>query len=112
MKIDFRAVWKKILHPPTWAKVLTFIVAVLSAVGALLMLFVDYDGNALSILAYTLFGVAGVSLAYSVYLLIPLFPKMKRGLIKWLESREFTHRLLRNFGFRTVIFAIGSFAMS
>ena len=112
MKINFRSLWKKILNPPTWAKVLTFIVTILSAVGALLMLLVDYETNALAIVAYTLFGIAGVSLAYSVYLIIPLFPKIKSGSIAWMEKREFTHLLLRNFGFRTVIFAIGSFLMS
>ena len=76
------------------------------------MLLVDYETNALAIVAYTLFGIAGVSLAYSVYLIIPLFPKIKSGSIAWMEKREFTHLLLRNFGFRTVIFAIGSFLMS
>ena len=109
---DFRALWEKILSPPIWVKILTFIVTVLSSVGAILMLLVDYQGNALAIVAYTLFGIAGISLAYSVYLIIPLFPKMKNRIIAFLESREFTYLLLRNFGFRTVIFAIGSFTMS
>ena len=112
MKIDFRSLWKKILNPPTWVKVLTFIITIISAIGALLMLLVDYDGNALAIIAYTLFGIAGLSLTYSVYLVIPLFPKMKAGIMSFLESYEFTRLLLRNFGFRTVIFAIGSFLMS
>ena len=112
MKFDFRALWKKILSPPTWAKILTFIVSIVSAAGALLMLLVEYENNALAIVAYTLFGIAGTSLAYSVYLLIPLFPKMKNGMIEWMEKREFTHLLLRNFGFRTVVFSVGSFLMS
>ena len=112
MKFDFRALWKKILSPPTWAKILTFIVSIVSAVGALLMLLVEYENNALAIVAYTLFGIAGTSLAYSVYLLIPLFPKMKNGMIEWMEKREFTHLLLRNFGFRTIVFSVGSFLMS
>ncbi len=112
MKLDFRPIWKKILHPPTWVKIVTFAVSVLSAVGALLMLLVDYDKSALAIIAYTLFGIAGLSLAYSVYLIIPLFPKMKSKTIAWMESREFTRLILRNFGFRTLIFAIGSFLMS
>lgn len=112
MKFDFRELWKKILNPPTWAKILTFNVSIVSAVGALLMLLVEYENNALAIVAYTLFGIAGTSLAYSVYLLIPLFPKMKNGIIEWMERREFTHLLLRNFGFRTIVFSVGSFLMS
>ena len=112
MKIDFRSLWKKILNPPTWAKVLTFIITLLSATLSLVIVGLGLENGALAIIAYILFGVAGVSLTYSVYLIIPLFPKMKTGIISFLESREFTRLILRNFRFRTVIFAIGSFLMS
>ncbi len=112
MKIDFHSLWKKILNPPTWAKVLTFIITLLSATLSLIMVALGLENGALAIIAYILFGIAGVSLAYSVYLIIPLFPKIKNGIIEWMEKYEFTHLLLRNFGFRTVIFAIGSFLMS
>ena len=112
MKIDFRALWNKILNPPTWAKILTFIVTVISAVLSLVIVALGFENTALAIVAYILFGIAGVSLAYSVYLIIPLFPKMKASITVWMENHEFTYLLLRNFGFRTVIFAIGSFVMS
>ena len=112
MKIDFRSLWKKILNPPPWAKVLTFIITLLSATLSLVMVGFGLENGAPSIIAYILFGVAGISLTYSVYFIIPLFPKMKTGIISFLESREFTRLILRNFGFRTVIFAIGSFLMS
>ena len=112
MKIDFRKLWKNTLNPPTWAKVLTFIVTVVSATLSLLMLFVEFEGNALAILAYTLFGIAGLSLAYSVYLIIPIIPKMKREVVHRLESNDFTYLLLRNFGVRTLVFSIGSFLIS
>ena len=112
MKIDFRALWKKILNPPTWAKILTFIVTVISAILSLVIVALGFENSTLAIVAYILFGIAGVSLAYSVYLIIPLFPKMKASITAWMENHEFTYLLLRNFGFRTVIFAIGSFAMS
>lgn len=112
MKLNFRAILKKTLSPPTWAKALTFVITLFSATCALLMLFVDYKNSALSILAYMLFGLAGLSLAYSTYLIIPLFPKAKRKIIACMERHEFTFLLLRNFGFRTLIFAIGSFLMS
>lgn len=112
MKIDFRSLWNKILNPPVWVKSLTFIVTSLSATGSLLTLLIDYENSIFSILAYTLFGIAGLSLAYSVYLLVPLIPKAKRKIIGWMLKRDFTYLLLRNFGFRTVIFSILSFIMS
>ena len=112
MKIDFRALWKKILNPPTFIKVLTFIITLVSATLSLIIVSLGLENGVVAIISYALFGVAGVSLTYSVYLLIPLFPKIKTGIISWLEKREFTRLLLRNFGFRTVIFSIGSFLMS
>jgi hypothetical protein len=112
MKIDFRSLWKKILNPPTYVKVLTFIITLVSATLSLVTVGLGLGNGALAIVAYILFAVAGVSLTYSVYLIIPLFPKMKSGIIAWMEKYEFTYLLLRNFGFRTVIFAIGSFLMS
>ena len=112
MKINFQKIYKSILNPPTWAKVLTFIVMIISATLSLVMVALGFENNLIAILAYVLFAVAGISLAYSVYLIIPLFPKMKSGIITWMEKYQFTHLLLRNFGFRTVIFAIGSFLMS
>ena len=112
MKINFQKIYKSILNPPTWAKVLTFIVMIISATLSLVMVALKFENSAIAILAYVLFAVAGISLAYSVYLIIPLFPKIKTSIITWLESHEFTRLILRNFGFRTVIFAIGSFLMS
>lgn len=112
MKIDVRSLWGKIANPPTWAKVFTFIITLISATVSLVMVGLGLENGARLIIAYILFGVAGVSLAYSVYLLIPLLPQIKSGTIAWMESRAFTRLLLRNFGFRTVVLAIGSFLMS
>ena len=112
MKINFRAICSKILNPPVFVKVLTFIITILSATFSLVMVFWGFENRGVAIIAYMLFGVAGVSLAYSVYLIIPIFPKMKRAVISFMENHFFTHLLLRNFGFRTIVFAIGSFLMS
>ena len=78
MKIDFRALWNSILNPPTWAKVITFITTFLSATLSIFIVILGFENTLLSIVAYVLFGIAGLSLAYSVYLIIPLFPKMKK----------------------------------
>lgn len=112
MKEKWKKLLKKIKNPPLWAQLLTYGVTVLSAVGALLILLVEYTGNALEIVAYSLFALAAVSLAYSVYLIARMIPRLKKLITLWAEKYEFTHSLLRNFGFRTIIFSIGSFAMS
>lgn len=112
MKEKWKKLLKKIKNPPLWAQLLTYGVTVVSAVGALLILLVEYTGNALEIVAYTLFGLAAISLSYSVYLIVRMIPRLKKLIILWTEKYEFTHSLLRNFGFRTIIFSIGSFLMS
>lgn len=112
MKLNFNRFWGKILNPPTIVKALTFTVTGLSATLSLVMVFLGLENSKIAIIAYILFGVAGISLTYTVYLIIPLFPKMKGGIIAWMEKHDFTYLLLRNFGFRTVIFAIGSFLIS
>lgn len=112
MKINFRKLWKEILNPPIWVKVLTFLITLVSAALSLIIVALGFENSVFSIVAYILFGVAGVSLSYSVYLIIPLFPKIKRRILEQMEKYEITRLLLRSFGFRTVIFAIGSFAMS
>ncbi|MBQ8302847.1 MAG: hypothetical protein IJX97_04815 [Clostridia bacterium] len=79
---------------------------------ALLMLFVDYEGSRLAILAYTSFGLAGVSLAYSVYTIVIYAPGLKGRILSLLSSKEITRRLLHNWGFRTIITSTFSFGMS
>ncbi len=112
MKFDFITVWQRILKPPTWAKVVNFLVTLISCIGSIVVVFIGFKGGFFDVIAYVLFGVAGISLTYTVYLIIPAFPKMKRAIVGWMESKDFTYLLLRSFGFRTIIFAMGSFLMS
>lgn len=113
MKIDFPTLWKKILHPPKWAKVLTFIVTVISCTASILILFVDYaEDSILAVLSYVLYAIAALTLTYSVYLLIPIVRNAKTNIITWMENHKYTNRYLHDFGFKTIITTILSFAMS
>lgn len=108
--------WNKFLQtlkkPPVWLQVVTYLVTVISCVAAICIAVTDFTGTFLEVIAYALFGIAAISLAYSVFLIIPFIPRIKKWFIAEAEKREFTHSLLRNFGFRTIVFACGSFAMS
>ncbi|MBO5362730.1 MAG: hypothetical protein J6A46_00205, partial [Clostridia bacterium] len=105
------ALWQKIKNPPRWAKGLTFALTLVFATASLCALLVDYESSWIAVLVYALFGLAGVSLAYSVFLIVPMIPRMKRWVIAKLLSYPFTERLLRNFGFRTTVLTIVSFAL-
>lgn len=112
MQSKWRNFLQKLKNPPVWALILTYIGTVVFITAALLMLLIDYAGSALAIVAYASFALAAISLGYTVYTLVRFAPRMKRGMVAWAEKYEFTHSLMRNYGFRTVILSIGSFALS
>ncbi len=112
MQSNFRNFLQKLKNPPVWAVILTFLGTAIFITIALLMLFVDYQGSALAIVAYASFALAAIGLAYTVYTLVRFAPRLKRSVVAWAEQYEFTHSLMRNFGFRTLILSIGSFALS
>ena len=112
MKGKWRTLLQTLKEPPTWLTVLTLAMCMLSGAGALWTLFAKTDNLAWEILSYCLYALAALSLAYATYIIIRFAPKMKEGVLEKLRSYEFTRTLMQDYGFRTVIFAIGSFSMS
>lgn len=100
-----------IKEPPWWFLLIWYIFTVAAIVGSVLLLTIAqiYSYKAWAILVYAF---AAVALGYAVYTLIRAVPKIKRGIIGFLQSRPFTARILEQYGFRTVIFAVFSFAVS
>lgn len=112
MKEWFTNLYAWLKNPPTYIKILTFLVAILSSIGSIIVAVTMDMESALSVLIYILFGIAGISLAYAVFLILPLFPKIKSSVMAWTLKRSFTRKLVENYGFRTIIFAIGTFSLS
>ena len=104
--------FNKFKRPKGLILVLTYSLTFLFIAFAMLMLFVDYTGSFLEVLAYTSYGLAGVSLAYSVYTVVIYAPGLKGRVLAFLSSRELTRRLLHNWGFRTILTSTVAFAMS
>lgn len=112
MNKRFKNVWHAVQHPPTFVKVITFLTCLISASASLVLIAVGTDSALIEVLSYVLFAVAGVSLAYTVILLIPIVPHVKDYAVAWMNKRPFTRKLMANFGFRTIVFAVGSFSLS
>lgn len=112
MKIDWKAWWQKCKDPPFWVQILVCVIALLSGVGSIIMVSVDFEKAWFAALTYALFAVAALSLAYAVYLIVRYAPRLKRQIIAFFERYDFTYLLLRNYGFRTVVMTIVSFLMS
>lgn len=103
---------EKFLKPKGWLLVLIYLLTIVFITAALLMLFVDYENTPLAILAYTFYGFAGVSLAYSVYTIVIYAPGLKERILTILFEHQISRRLLENWGFRTIVTATISFGMS
>ncbi|MBQ8357469.1 MAG: hypothetical protein IJX39_06635 [Clostridia bacterium] len=112
MKSKVRVLWNWLKNPPVWWLILTYLLTVTVIVGAMLMLFADYEGTALEGLAYTLYVLAAITLTYTVYTLIRFVPRMKKSVVAWIERHTFTRDLMEDFGFRTVMFSVISLGVS
>lgn len=112
MSDKWKAFLQKLKKPPTWLTALAFVVCIISAAGALCALFIKVENPLWDILSYCLYALAAISLSYAAYICVRFAPKLKKRTVEKLESYKFTHSLLRDYGFRTVIFAIGSFGLS
>lgn len=109
MKTFFYNLYKKLIRPKGGVLAVTYILTLVFVATALLMLFVDYSGSLLEILAYVSFGLAGVSFGYSVYTVIIYAPGMKRGLTDFIRNNPLGNKLLSDWGMRTLISAALSF---
>ncbi|MBQ8684987.1 MAG: hypothetical protein IJ514_02300 [Clostridia bacterium] len=110
--MDKKVLWEKLKRPTGWLLAVIYTITLLCIVGALVILFVDYQGTALELVAYALFGLAACTLAYSVYTIVLYAPMIKGKLKGWLHSIPFIHKLLENYGFRTVLFSAVSLVIS
>ncbi len=104
---------EKLIRPKGAILVITYLITLASVIGSLFMLIVDFSASvSLSFLAYTLFGIAAVTLGYTIYTIVIYAPGMKGRITEILESNELSSRMIKNFGFRTVVTATISFAGS
>lgn len=107
-----KKLFKKFLRPKGALLVLTYVLTVVFITAAILMLFVEYEGTPLEILAYTSFGLAAVSLAYSVYTIVIYAPGLKDRVYNLLMSNRLSRTVMENWGFRTILTSIFALAMS
>lgn len=64
------------------------------------------------VFAYIFYGLAALSLGYTVYTFVIYAPKCRRGIVNFLNRFGFTARMLENYGFRTIVFAVVGFTVS
>ena len=101
-----------LLRPHGAWLILLYCVTIASVIGAILTMTVGDASDSRLIVSYALYGVAAVTLGYSVYTLVRIVPALKRNVKERLQKNEFTGKLLAHYGFRTIVFSILSLIVS
>ena len=103
--------WEKILKwfaNPKWYFLLpVMLIAIGTMIGGTVILTQDYL-SAYIICGYVLLGIMGVTLGYSIFGIIRLYPNAKEGILKWAEKHPRIDRMFNEYGFTTLVLTAGS----
>ncbi len=108
----FKEIIGKILKPTLINVAISVVILILIAIATVFMLSFEFRGTPWEIVAYMSFALSAIGFAYAVYIFVLGAPHIKRSLIQLVERREFTRRLLHNWGFRTILTSTFALAMS
>ena len=106
--MNFKKILDFFIKPRIWFLLIVMIIAVGAIVGTAIIM--TQDGP--TILGFVFLGIMVVSVGYSVYGIIKVLPTVQERAMKWSETRPFWNRLFTEYGFRTIIFSIGSFTIN
>lgn len=104
-----KKIWSKIKSPKGVALALFYVFSVLLVAGTIVLVVLQQQQTAWHFVLYFL---AAIDLAYLVYTLVILGPKIKQGVIKLLKKSKITKEMLTNYGYRTTIYGVISFTFN
>lgn len=105
----FKNIWNKIKNPHGIWLVLFYVFFTLLTAGTLVLVILVQKQT---ILHYILYVLASLTLAYFVYTMVIFAPKIKNNTINFLQNHKFTNKLLEDYGYRTIVFAVFSFILN
>ena len=105
----FKKVWDKIKTPHGIWLTLFYVFFVVAVTGTLVLVIMVPKQT---ILHYMLYVVSALSLTYFVYTMVIFAPKIKAGIINVLQKYKFTNSLLKDYGYRTIVFGVCSFIIN
>lgn len=104
----FIKVYNFLIKPPVFFITLSLVLAVIFIGLALTCVFMEYSG----VFSYVFYALAGVYLAYSVFLIVKWAPKLKNFFKSLIKKSKLLSKLALNFGFRTSFFAVVSIILN
>lgn len=105
----FVKLWNKIKNPRGVWLVLFYVFFVLITAGTIVLVCLVQKQT---IWHYILYAVAAIVLTYFVYTIVIFAPKMKARIIHSMQKHKFTNKLLKDYGFRTIVFSVVSFVLN
>lgn len=105
----FKNIWNRIKNPKgIWLIIFYLFFAIIISGTLILVIFVEKQ----TIVHYLLYVLATLALTYFVYTIVISAPKIKMGIIQFLQSYKFTNKILKDYGYRTMWFALISFSIN
>ena len=102
-------IWNKIKTPHgIWLALFYVLFSLITAGTLVLVILVPKQ----TLLHYLLYVLAALALTYFVYTMVIFAPKIKNNTIRFLQSHKFTNKVLEDYGYRTVVFAVISFIIN
>lgn len=102
---DKKGLIESLKKPSGWFLALVYGLTALFIGGALALVILSPKGLFWEIVSYTFYGLAAITLGYTVYTLVLYAPSLKTRLIARMKRNKLINSLLENYGYRTVVFA-------
>lgn len=103
-----KKVWNKIKYPKTIPLILFYIIFAGLVAATLTMVIINPE----HFVNYILYVLSAIALAYFVWTIIYIAPKIKNKIILFLRAHKWTNEMLENYGYRTIIFSVFSFILN
>ena len=112
MNTNFKKIYEVLKRPRKRTLAIAYILTAISITAALVLM-VHGSGNfVLEILSYVSYALAAITLAYTVYTIVIFAPGAKQSIMTRINSNRLARRLVSSWGFRTLVTATVSLAMS
>ena len=103
--------WKKIIqwfaNPKLYFLLPVMLIALVTTISGTIIT-TQAELSSYFVWGFTLLGIAGITLSYSIYAIIRLYPKAKECILKWSEKHPRINRIISEYGVTTVILTAGS----
>lgn len=108
----FKRICKKLNNPKPLLLCIFYVFTVFAIAGAITLAVLGFEEAPLSLIAYAVFTISALCLAYTVYTMVMFAPGIKAAASSRMRKNPFVNKLLEEYSFRTLVFACLSFLIN